>query len=130
MSRDLELLPGPPADPNFMPAALPVEIAIVLPKHLLHFAYFRSLPLPAASIIARIPTCVNPVDEEHKGVSEMVTPGAFTTSRARGQCSQLRQLLSGGHPQGETLQLTKPKQHHGVVLQVRVVEPDFLGMAT
>lgn len=74
MPRDLEFLPGSPADPNFMPAALPVEIAIVLPKHLLHFVYFRSLPLPAASIIARIPTCVNPVDEEHKGVSEMVTP--------------------------------------------------------
>lgn len=48
MPGDLELLPGPPTDPDFMPAAPLVEIAIILPKHLLHFVRSHSLPPPGS----------------------------------------------------------------------------------
>ena len=65
---------------------------------MLHFIRPHSLSLSAVSIIARVPTCVNP------------------RSRA-GRRSQLRQLPGGGHPHGEALQLTQAQQHHGVVLQ-------------
>ena len=41
---DLKLLPSLSAYPDFMPAAFPVEVAIIGPEHFLNLAYFHVLP--------------------------------------------------------------------------------------
>ena len=41
---DLKFLPGLSAYPDFVPAAFPVEVAIIGPEHFLDLAYLHVLP--------------------------------------------------------------------------------------